>query len=89
MTTGRDDRPPLGAEPAGTGAPDPWLSLTPSEVRVAGFVSRGLINKDIAQQLFVSPHTIDAHLKHIYTKLGIHSRVELTVLAMQHRVHVA
>ncbi|MFC7504879.1 MEDS domain-containing protein [Nocardioides sp. GCM10030258] len=85
----RDDRPPLGAEPAGTGAPDPWLSLTPSEMRVAGFVSRGLINKDIAQQLFVSPHTVDAHLKHIYTKLGIHSRVELTVLAMQHHVRAA
>jgi len=29
-------------------------------------------------------HTVDAHLKHIYTKLDIHSRVELTVLALQH-----
>jgi DNA-binding CsgD family transcriptional regulator len=78
---------PLGAASAASG-PDPWPSLTPSELRIAGLVAQGLINKDIAQQLFVSPHTVDAHLKHIYTKLGIHSRVELTVLAVQHRVHV-
>ncbi|GAA4717156.1 MEDS domain-containing protein [Nocardioides conyzicola] len=65
--------------------PDTWPSLTPSELRITASVAKGLTNKDIAQQLFVSPHTVDAHLKHIYTKLGIHSRVELTVLAMQHR----
>ncbi|WP_254185654.1 response regulator transcription factor [Nocardioides panacis] len=47
-----------------------------------------MINKDIAQRLFVSPHTVDAHLKHIYTKLGIHSRVELTVLAIRHRTRL-
>ncbi|MEV7396461.1 MEDS domain-containing protein [Aeromicrobium sp. NPDC092404] len=61
-------------------------SLSPAELRVAGLVAEGLVNKRIAQQLSVSPHTVDAHLKHIYTKLGIHSRVELTVLAMQRRV---
>jgi DNA-binding CsgD family transcriptional regulator len=33
----------------------------------------------------VSPHTVDAHLKHVFTKPDIHSRVELTVIAMQHR----
>ena len=59
--------------------------LTASELRVARLVAKGLINKDIAQQLFVSPHTVDAHLKHIFTKLDIHSRVELTVLTMKHR----
>jgi len=79
------NRRPLGAAPASAQEPDPWASLTASELRIAGFVATGLINKDIAQQLFVSPHTVDAHLKHIFTKLGIHSRVELTVLAMQHR----
>lgn len=82
------ERSPLGAASADARGPDPWPSLTPSELRIAGFVAKGLINKDIAQQLCVSPHTVDAHLKHIYTKLGIHSRVELTVLAMQRRVHV-
>ena len=77
------NRRPLGAAPAA--GRDAWPSLTPSELRIAGFVAEGLTNKDIAQQLFVSPHTVDAHLKHIFTKLDIHSRVELTVLTMKHR----
>jgi DNA-binding CsgD family transcriptional regulator len=80
---------PLGAASAASRGPDEWHSLTPSELRIAAFVAQGLINKDIAERLFVSPHTVDAHLKHIYTKLGIHSRVELTVLAMQHRTPLA
>jgi DNA-binding CsgD family transcriptional regulator len=63
---------------------DPWLSLTGAEVRVAELVARGMTNRVIAEELIVSPHTVDAHLKHIYVKLGIHSRVELTVLALQH-----
>lgn len=79
-------RPPLAA--ASAAGPDPWPSLTPSELRIAAFVAQGLTNKDIAQQLFVSAHTVDAHLKHIFTKLGIHSRVELTVLTMKHRTPV-
>ena len=79
------DKRPLNDASAGARGPDLWPSLTPSELRIAGFVAKGLINKDIAQRLFVSPHTVDAHLKHVYTKLGIHSRVELTVLAIQHR----
>jgi DNA-binding CsgD family transcriptional regulator len=65
--------------------PDLWPSLTASELRIAGLVAKGLTNKDIAQQVYVSSHTIDAHLKHMYTKLDIHSRVELAVLAMRHR----
>jgi DNA-binding CsgD family transcriptional regulator len=79
------NRRSLGAAPAADRGPDPWPSLTPGELRIAGFVAKGLKNKDIAQQLFVSSHTVDAHLKHMFTKLGIHSRVELTVLSMQHR----
>jgi DNA-binding CsgD family transcriptional regulator len=42
-------------------------------------------NRSIADELYLSRHTIDAHLKHIYLKLDIHSRVDLTVLALQHR----
>jgi DNA-binding CsgD family transcriptional regulator len=63
---------------------DPWLSLTGAEVRVAELASSGMTNRAMAEELIVSPHTVDAHLKHMYAKLGIHSRVELTVLALQH-----
>jgi DNA-binding CsgD family transcriptional regulator len=72
-------RPRTGA------ASDPWRTLTDAELRVAELVAGGLTNRNIAEYLNLSPHTVDAHLKHIYTKLDIHSRVELTVLAMQHR----
>ena len=85
---GSTDGHPLGAASAAVRGPDPWPSLTASELRIAGFVAKGLTNKDIAQQLTVSPHTVDAHMKHVYTKLDIHSRVELAVLAMQHRTPV-
>jgi len=66
-------------------ARDRWSSLTGAETRVAELVASGLTNRNIAETLTLSPHTVDAHLKHMYTKLDIHSRVELAVLAMQHR----
>ena len=44
-------------------------------------VSDGLPNKDIATRLFVSPRTVHAHLAHVYTKLGINSRVQLVQAA--------
>ncbi len=64
---------------------DPWRTLTDAELRVSELVAGGLTNRNIAEYLKLSPHTVDAHLRHIYTKLDIHSRVELTVLALQHR----
>ncbi|MGH3308287.1 MAG: MEDS domain-containing protein, partial [Nocardioides sp.] len=67
------------------GADHGWASLTDAELRVTSCVSQGLTNRGIAEELTVSRHTVDAHLKHVYAKLDIHSRVELTVLAMQHR----
>ena len=79
------DVPPLGTASTEPPPPDLWPSLTPGEVRAAELVARGLTNKEVARELVVSPHTIDAHLKHVFTKLGIHSRVELSVVAMQHR----
>ena len=47
-----------------------------------------MTNRSIAEELYLSRHTVDAHLKHVYHKLDIHSRVELAVLALQHRVRV-
>ena len=54
-----------------------WASLTPAELDVARLVSEGLANKDIATRLFVSPRTVQSHLTHVYTKLGLTSRVQL------------
>lgn len=54
-----------------------WAALTPTELDVARLVSEGLANKDIAERLFISPRTVQAHLTHMYTKLGFTSRVQL------------
>jgi DNA-binding CsgD family transcriptional regulator len=52
-------------------------SLTPQEARVATAVGRGLSNREAAAELFLSPRTIEFHLRQIYRKLGIHSRTQL------------
>jgi DNA-binding CsgD family transcriptional regulator len=49
-------------------------ALTPSEMRVARLVAEGLTNNEVAQALFITPKTVDTHLSHVYTKLGISSR---------------
>ncbi|WP_156298493.1 helix-turn-helix transcriptional regulator [Mycobacterium paragordonae] len=54
-----------------------WAALTPAEHEVVRLVCDGLASKDIAARLFVSPRTVQAHLAHVYTKLGINSRVQL------------
>ncbi|MGN6336892.1 response regulator transcription factor, partial [Mycobacterium sp.] len=54
-----------------------WASLTRAELDVVKLVSTGLGNKEVAARLFVSPRTVQAHLTHIYTKLGLTSRVQL------------
>jgi DNA-binding CsgD family transcriptional regulator len=54
-----------------------WDSLTPAELDVVRLVCEGLGNKDIAYRLFISPRTVQAHLTHVYNKLGLTSRVQL------------
>jgi DNA-binding CsgD family transcriptional regulator len=61
-----------------------WGSLTPTERNVVRLVSEGLGNKDIATRLFVSPRTVQTHLTHVYTKLGLSSRVQLAQEAARH-----
>lgn len=54
-----------------------WAALTPTERQVVRLVSEGLPNNHIATRLFVSPRTVQTHLTHVYTKLGLTSRVQL------------
>ena len=61
-----------------------WASLTPTELDVVELVSEGLGNKDIATRLFVSPRTVQTHLTHVYSKLGLSSRVQLVQEAARH-----
>jgi DNA-binding CsgD family transcriptional regulator len=63
---------------ASTGRPQRgWSSLTRGELAVVNLVSRGLTNREAAAELFLSPETINTHLRHAFIKLGIRSRVEL------------
>jgi DNA-binding CsgD family transcriptional regulator/tetratricopeptide (TPR) repeat protein len=63
-----------------------WAALTTSEVAVAQLVADGLTNREVADRLFVSPHTVNSHLRHVFAKLGINSRVELARLARDYEM---
>ena len=60
-----------------------WASLTDAERRVADIVAEGLTNAQVAERLFLSRHTVDFHLRQVFRKLDIRSRVQLTRLAVQ------
>ncbi len=61
-----------------------WESLIPAERDVVRLACEGLGDKEIATRLFVSPRTVHAHLTHVYTKLGLTSRVRLAQEAARH-----
>jgi DNA-binding CsgD family transcriptional regulator len=61
-----------------------WTALTDSELAVVRLIAQGLTNRETAVRLFVSPHTVNSHLRHAFTKLGVNSRVELTRLVDAH-----
>jgi DNA-binding CsgD family transcriptional regulator len=69
---GRSERPVSG-----------WASLTDTERRVAELVAQGLTNPQVADQMFISPHTVKFHLRQVFRKLAIGSRVELARVAVE------
>ena len=59
------------------------LGLSATEERIAELVATGSSNREIAECLYLSRHTIEAHLTHIFTKLRLRSRVDLAVLMVR------
>jgi len=60
---------------------DGWAALTTAEQAVARLAADDNTNRQIAEKLFISPHTVNTHLRHVFEKLGINSRVALTRVA--------
>jgi DNA-binding CsgD family transcriptional regulator len=67
------DRPTIG-----------WDALTDAEQHVARLAAEGFTNRAIGVRLFVSPHTVNTHLRHVFEKLGVNSRVNLARVVEQH-----
>jgi DNA-binding NarL/FixJ family response regulator len=61
----------------------PEAALTPREMEVLCLVSQGLSNYQVARELGLSVRTVEAHLTHIYNKLGVGSRTEAALLAQR------
>ena len=55
-----------------------WQSLTATERAVSLLVAEGLTNGAVARQLYISPHTVNTHLRHVFAKLSVSNRVALT-----------
>jgi DNA-binding CsgD family transcriptional regulator len=79
---GSSDATILRLTPIAEEAPLPcgWASLTDTERSVAQIVAEGLTNREAAEHLFLSRHTVDFHLRSIFRKLGASSRVHLARL---------
>ncbi len=54
-----------------------WHSLTATERAVSLLVAEGLTNGAVARRLYISPHTVNTHLRHVFAKLGVPNRVAL------------
>ncbi len=67
-----------------SGAPTPRLTVR--EVQVLRLVARGMSNRDIAGDLFISENTVKNHVRNILDKLQLHSRVEAVMYAVRERI---
>jgi DNA-binding CsgD family transcriptional regulator len=69
--------PPGGRPDAG------WESLTPAELRVVRLVAGGATNREAAEELYLSQHTVSSHLRSAFAKLGVHTRTQLARVVLQ------
>jgi DNA-binding CsgD family transcriptional regulator len=79
ISVGRGDAHPRDGHPTFG-----WESLTDTEHTVIALVADGLTNREAGERLFLSHHTVGFHLRSIFCKLGVNSRVELTRAALEH-----
>lgn len=80
--TQRGEAGPGAAWPP-TGVPPRAGALTSSELAVVRLVADGLTNREVAERLYVSPHTASGHLRHAFEKLRISTRVTLSRIAAE------
>jgi two-component system NarL family response regulator len=67
-------------------APSGDYNLTPREREVLQLMTEGLSQRQIAERLFVSPHTVNTHVQHLYAKLQVNSGIEAVVKAVRERL---
>jgi len=60
--------------------PGAWAKLSPQELQVAQLAARGLTNREIGAQLYLSHRTVSAHLYRAFPKLGVRSRAQLRAI---------
>ncbi len=60
--------------------------LTPRELEILQLVIEGKTNKAIATQIYISEKTVEFHLDHIYTKIGVRTRLMAGIWAIQHEL---
>jgi DNA-binding CsgD family transcriptional regulator/tetratricopeptide (TPR) repeat protein len=61
-----------------------WDSLTPTERRIVAHAAEGLTSRQIGERLYISSFTVGSHLRHVYQKLGINSRLQLAAEMRHH-----
>lgn len=76
-------------ESSRTRSPDAFDQLTPQELQIAQLAARGLSNRDIGQQLYISHRTVGFHLYRIFPKLDITSRAQLAAVLAREQLALA
>lgn len=76
----QDSLPPV---PASELATDPGVILSERETDVLKLVAQGYVNKEIARKLDISGHTVGSHIKNLYRKLAVHTRVQVVRIAQE------
>jgi len=60
--------------------------LTPRELEILQLILTGKTNKEIAREIYISERTVEFHLDHIYTKIGVRTRMMAGIWAIQQRM---